>query len=305
MASLPSRFTELMPGLRARKGSNGYATVLLHFSADPDGRTAEQRQMGLTKSAYLREHCLDFTSRAGKPVFGEDYDPSVHEDPTVFYNPQLPLWVGLDFGYHHPAASFHQLHGDGGWWILGELMGEDKSLPRFLEEDFLPYLNTNFPAEGPKKRIVIYGADPAGKQVSDKSEHTSFTICQNYGIYPLSKKSPIDEGLTLIRQGLRRTVEGKPGLKIHPDRCPVLCEAFQGGLVYEEQKPGRPDKETPKKDGYYEHLVDTVRYKAVNSQTLYTAKPKAEVHEPGEVGKFLETQRKPKRTADNDYGVWG
>lgn len=296
-----------LPGLKVRKGRNGYATVLLHFSADPDGRTAEQRQQGLTKQAYLREHCLDFTSRAGKPVFGEDYDASVHEDASIFYVPDLPLYVGWDFGYHHPAVSFHQLHGDGAWWTLGEIMGESKTLARFVEEDFFPYLKSYFPASSSKKQTILYGADPAGKQVSDKSEHTSFTILHNYGIYPLSRKTPIDEGLTIIRQRMKATKDGKPGYKIHPDRCPILCEAYQGGLVYEEVKPDRPEKELPKKDGWYEHLVDTVRYAAVNALNLFASKPKEATPEKSEMGQLIDKVMvgKKRRHNDPDLGVYG
>lgn len=301
-----SNFVERIPGLLSRRGSNGYTTVLLHYSSDPDGRSAEQRRQGLTKQAFLREHCLDFTSRAGKPVFGEDYDSSVHEDSSIVYHSHLPLWVGWDFGYHHPAVSFHQLHGDGSWWTLGEILGENKSLARFVEEDYFPYLEANFPV-GNAKRLVLYGADPAGKQVSDKSEHTSFTILQNYGIFPLSKRSPIDEGLTLIRQAMRRTTEGKPGYKIHPDKCPILCEAYQGGLVYEEVKPGQPEKELPKKDGWYEHLIDTVRYQAVNSQNLFVHKPRVIPAEPTEFGKFVQSALKKgqKKVNDPELGAFG
>jgi hypothetical protein len=261
-------FTELVPGLEARQNPNGYLVVRLHYSADPDGKTEEQRRQGIPEDEFEREHNLSFIVKSGSPVFGE-YSPVVHTSADLDYRPGAIVWAGIDFGYHHPAVVYAQKFGDDSFWVLGELMGTDISLPVFVTNYMKPYEGMHFP--GAK---FIYTADIAGQQVTDKTEHSSFMILNNYKIYPLTRKTEINAGLELIRKSLIATAEGKKGFKLNPNRAPLLAEALQGGYAYAPPKPGFQQREMPKKDGYYDHLVDALRYIMVNAYTLWE-KPEA------------------------------
>lgn len=264
---LPSFPTEIAPGIRAWRNYNGLAGVLLHYSSDPETASQEERRLVVPgdESRYLRENELDFTSFAGKAVF-PGFDQNLHVDPNIGYLPEYPVWCGIDFGWHHPAAVFGQVGPE--LWVLGEVMGEDMTLEDFLNKVFFPYRDKIFPPSAK----WLYAADPAGRQVSDKSEHTSFAILSNHGIFPVQKKSEINEGLTIIRQRL-----GLGLMKVHP-RCRILIEGLKGGYRYPEPTPGRPEPLLPKKDGFYDHVADSFRYMCVNAISLLT--PKREEKRP-------------------------
>lgn len=290
----------IAPGMKAWRGLNGYATILCHYTADPLGAQEAVRRVGTLESDFQRENNLDFTSFAGKPVYGSVYQPQIHEDSQIFYNPDLPLWVGWDFGYHRPAVHFSQFHPDGGWWLLGEILGEDQTLPRFVEDNYFPYLHLNFPKkDGQETQLIIHAADPAGNQVTDKSEHTSFTILGTYGIFPRAKKTEINEGLTLISSSLGRQVMGKPGLKVNPVDCPITTDAFRGGYRYPEATAAVPEPRLPEKDGFYEHVMDTTRYVAVHALRLWTPKDK----KVEELTFAEKIRRNRTKMQDDDYAL--
>lgn len=286
--------TEPTPGILTWQEDNGYTAAILHFSSDPEGRDQVARQEGTSLEEYEQEHNLSFTQVSGKSVF-QEFDPASHLNPAVYYAPGIPVWRGIDFGYHRPAIVYSQCLGDGAWWALGEILGQDTSLAKFLENEVFPYEKENFPDAN-----FVTCADPAGKQVSDKSEHSSFAVLANYRIFPYARKTEINEGLTLIRNKLHETVVGRPGLLIHPDRCPILAEGLGGGYHYPEVRPGKPEPELPEKDGYYDHVIDAFRYVAVNNYTLWVAHPKAKQTEETRVDKVI----KKKHSYNFDQDDW-
>lgn len=276
---LPEQPVEIAKGIRAWTNRNGVTAVLLHHSSDPDTASLKDRRLSVPgdEARFLRENELDFSTWAGKAVYPE-YDSKLHEDSNIGYVKDRPVWVGLDFGYHHPAAVFAQIGPE--VWVIGEVMGEDMTLERFMHDVFIPYRDRLFPSD----TKWLYAADPAGKQVSDKSEHTSFSLLSNLGIYPMQKKSEINEGLTLIRQRLHLGL-----LKVHP-RCRVLIEGLSGAYRYPEPTAGRPEPAFPLKDGYYDHLQDALRYLAVNSMSLFTPKPQEKPKEKSWVRRIVERE---------------
>lgn len=291
VATLAKESQDLIPGVKAWKNFNGYAVCLLHYSSDPEGRNEEQRREGLAENDFLREHELSFESYAGEPFYGHVYDRYYHEDPSLSYIEEIPVWVGWDFGHRRPGIVVSQVYPDSQFAILGEVLGENQTLNRFVEDSALPYLHEHFPGA-----TLFHAADPAGKQVTDKSEHTSFTILHQYGIFPRARRSEINEGVTHIKNKLLAVRLGGKGLVINPDRCPILTEGFRGGYRYPESTQANPEPLYPAKDGYYEHLMDALRYIAVNVFSLWTPKVK-EQHVPSREEELL---KKAQRLYDED-----
>lgn len=252
---------EVIQGLRLYKNpGNKFTCALLHFTADPSGADEESRKSGMEDSRFAREHNLDFSSWAGKAVYA-GFNES-HVQP-VWPDPNFPVLRGWDFGFHHPACVWSQSHG--GFWVVGEVMGQDQTLDSFVKDVVLPYQAVLFP-EGPSEwKFIDYG-DIAGKQITDKSDFTSFAILSNYGIFPIGKKTAIEQGLTLIRQ---KIVSAE--LQVHP-RCRILVEGFKGGYRYPEPSVAIPDPLFPMKDGFYDHLMDALRYVVVCNYDLYQKK---------------------------------
>lgn len=267
--------TLITPGVSLhRNNHNGYVVMLLHHSADAAVAPAvREAQKMMSPERYAREYELDFTSYAGKAVYPE-FKRDIHIDHQVWFNPAIPVWRGWDFGYHRPAVVFTQVLGDGSWWILGECLGQDQTLDRFLEEQVLPYQERLFP-----NAKFLDAADPAGKHVSDKTEHTSFAILAQRRIFPYARRSEIDEGLTHVHARLQSTVVGKPGIKVHP-RCLVTVEGMQGGYRYPEPTTATPEPKVPLKDGYFDHIQDTIRYIAVNCFSLWQPRVKKKEEVP-------------------------
>lgn len=275
-------------GIQAWRNNNGFVCALLHFTADPDGATEDQRREGLDEDRFQQEHGLSFSSWAGKAVYPM-FKEKEHIKEDLWFNPDLPLWRSWDFGYHRPAVVYAQVHG--GLWVFGEVMGEDMTLDRFIDQVVLPYQDRVFPGHS----YFIDTADPAGMQVTDKSDWTSFTLLANRGIFPLAIRSEINAGLTIVRQKM-----ATGAFKIHP-RCRLLIEGFQGGYRYDEQKEGKPAPLLPKKDGFYDHLQDALRYLVTNAVSLYEAKPKKK-DEPSREEKIYRKHGKGARQLDKDLG---
>ncbi len=202
----------------------------------------------------------------GRPVFGNMFHSggqAPHVEKALKYNPFRPLLVGMDFGWHHPAAVFFQIDDKGCVNILSEHLGKEVSAERFAQ-DVWDQVQKNFPRV-PRHHVRFFG-DPAGAQRSDKGD-TTFAILAKQGIRVGHRVMPIETGLDLIRDLLREIRGSRPRLQAHP-RCKDLIKAFLGGYYYDTMRGGGVRME-PKKDGYYDHLVDALRYGLTNTLGVY------------------------------------
>jgi hypothetical protein len=207
----------------------------------------------------------------GKPVFGTSFVPKIHLGKYKF-NPYKPLIIGLDWGYHHPAAVFCQEDTQDRWIVLGELLERDKETTEFCESIW-KYINKHFPEA---KDFETY-CDPAGKQRTSKSRKSDIEIAREYKLYPICKKSEILDGIAIIRRKLGKLIAGLPALVVDEDHCPLLVEGFRGAYHYPEKTdPAQPDKLVPFKDGKYEHLFDALRYIGINKYQVMNPGPRSE-----------------------------
>lgn len=184
----------------------------------------------------------------------------------IQYNTIKPIYRSWDYGFHHPAVSFHQMDAKGRWCVLRECMGTDITIERFgqqvkqLSREWFP--NAQF-------SDIDFG-DPAGEQKSDKSEKTSVEILSSMGIFVTSKVSSYRDRQEIIGRKLCTLIEGIPSL-IVDESCKIIIDGFNGGYHYPEYKTGKVFNphlmEVPFRDGYYEHLMNTVEYFAVNMFT--------------------------------------
>jgi PBSX family phage terminase large subunit len=178
----------------------------------------------------------------------------------VEYNPEFPIWRGWDFGYNHPSCVWLQFI-NGQARVLAEKLGKEIYLDDFVkgrglgrEEGVLHYQKELF---GEKVNYKDF-CDPHGSDESDKGK-TSVDILNEFGIYPLHRRTRIQEGIKAIK-GLMDTKEvesGEANFLIHP-RCKNLIEGLRGGYHRED------GAEDPAKDGYYDHLMDAMRYVLVH-----------------------------------------
>jgi len=203
----------------------------------------------------------------GKPGFTPDGTPfyagfkeRLHKK-KLNYIDSRPLIRSWDYGFHHPACSFHQIDAKGRWLILREVMGTDVTI-----QEFGNLIKTLCNEWYPGAQWEDYG-DPAGNQVSDKSEKTSVEILASMGIDVTSKVSTYRERKEIIERKLATLIDGMPSLLVD-ESCKTIVDGFLGGYHYPIRKPNQgfnPNvHEVPYRDGFYEHLQNSVEYFAVN-----------------------------------------
>jgi hypothetical protein len=202
----------------------------------------------------------------GKPVYAPPFDFTKHVDAIAPY--RMSLARGWDFGYHCPVVTWHQFprcrHGKIHWAILHEYIGRD------LESEELAMIvmdqtQIRFP-KIPRDYILDAG-DHAGAQVGEKGPGPIVRLRKKpYDLLFRHRAMPnIDPGIALIRDALRspRCKCGDPALIV--DRsCRHTIDAFAGGYHYPNNKTGREISPKPVKDGFYDNVMDSIRYAGEN-----------------------------------------
>ena len=234
----------------------------------------------------------------GKPFY-QGFIERIHKR-QLSYNTEKVIYRSWDYGYRHPACSFHQIDAKGRWLILREVMGTDITIEKFGN-----YIKTMCKEWFSNVKFEDYG-DPAGEQVSDKSEKTSVEILASLGIFVTSKPSTYRERKEIIERKLATLIEGIPAL-IVDEGCKVIVDGFLGGYHYQVRKPGQAFNpaifEVPFRDGYYEHGMNSMEYFAVNQFTGAETKKDLSRITHKVVGPFKDVQITVSNEEDN-YGKY-
>lgn len=184
----------------------------------------------------------------GDPVVRQ-FNRKVHTSNEIKWQGKT-AYRAWDFGYNHPAVLLCQISKRGHLEIVGERMGHRIEIAQFIPEV------SKFTSELAESAYDTedYG-DPAVKQHKDTGD--ALAILANAGIRMRFKRTPFDLSLKLLRSRFELLIDGKPAITIHP-RCRILIEGLGGGYHFKE------DGVTPKKDNYYDHLIDALRYMVWN-----------------------------------------
>jgi len=213
--------------------------------------------------------------RADRLVFAE-FDTARHVAP-VAYNPSLPLYRTLDFGYANPfVCLWVQVEGE------DELTQDSKAPPLAASVSERPPPHADVDLSRVRLRVVaeyvareraiadhageIAARDPGpvfatfGDQAGwQRSDVTGTGACQelaHLGIRVRTPRAGILEGVELVRRLLKPRAGGAEGLVIDPS-CRWLTRAFQE-YHWDESPDGRRS-ERPAKDGA-DHPIDAMRY---------------------------------------------
>jgi hypothetical protein len=209
--------------------------------------------------------------RADRLVFA-DFDPARHVAPAA-YDPALPLYRALDFGYANPFVCL---------WVQVEgkcrvqnaecrtkdpkdketadvdLSGvQVRVLAEYVERERPIGDHVRVMRERDPGPVAATFADPAGWQRSDTTGTGPCQELERAGIRVRTPRAGILEGVELVRRLLKpRPAAAGPGLVVAPS-CRWLVRAFQeyhwGGL-----RDGTL-AERPAKDGT-DHPLDALRY---------------------------------------------
>jgi hypothetical protein len=222
----------------------------------------------------------------GTAVYGRVFSRSIHAREIEFM-PDYPLIESWDFGQKHPAVTWHQFLPWGHWNILGEYMGTrqfiDEAVPAVaqMRAELFPGLSTirvccdpagaDKQGHGIRQTAVdvlnahlrmLYGADVGARFVTGANRPEKREYC-----------------IQQISNHMSHLVQGRPALVVHP-RCEITIDGFEAGYIFDDRvlaHAAMPNIRKAKKDGYYDHLQNTVEYAALTygsapAQTLDTSR---------------------------------
>jgi hypothetical protein len=184
----------------------------------------------------------------------DEFDPAIHVQ-QLDYDPNLPLFRTLDFGFVNPFVCL---------WI----QVDEQGIVRVIDEYIRSRATVDVHAEEIKSRtpvgegqVAATFCDPAGKSVNDVTGTSIVRELRTLGIITRFRRSGILEGIELIRRAIRAG-DGKRRLLISSS-CQRLIEAMRC-YHYPESGSRTGAGELPLKDGLYDHPIDALRYFFVN-----------------------------------------
>lgn len=151
-----------------------------------------------------------------------------------------------DFGYGRPACLWCQVKAQGNVQVMREYLGHHVEGSKFIETVKAKTMEW-FPDA---KEFMDFG-DPAVKQQKDTGSMLS--LLNSAGILMRYTYTPFDVSMQVLRKRFESIIDKEPAILLDK-RCAVLKGALAGGYHFKK------DGVTPEKDGYYDHLVDALRY---------------------------------------------
>jgi hypothetical protein len=189
-------------------------------------------------------------------VVFDEFDPDRHVR-QVDYDPNLPLYRTLDFGFVNPfVCLWIQVDADGLVRVIDEYVRSRATIDVHATE-----IKQRTP--GGEERVAATFCDPAGSSVNEVTGTSVVRELRTLGVVTRYRRSGILEGIELVRRAIRAG-DGKSRLVISP-RCQRLIEALQC-YHYPEIGTAAAGGELPLKDGLYDHPIDALRYFFVNYQ---------------------------------------
>ena len=218
---------------------------------DPDLLEAKQT---LTREVYDQEFKGEFTALSGR-VYG-DFSRTSHVGNHP-YNPMLPVYLSLDFGYRMPAAIFFQTgsignRGDDHVFIIDEILHEKNLKISKLCEAI----------QAKQYRVARVFGDPAGYQLQSSVGMGEADLFRQITGWPVISRRDkysrsIQPGISHVRQFMMSADGTK---RLHIDhKCTGIVEDLES-YRYPEHKEGSNLKNEPLKDGYHDHGCDSLRY---------------------------------------------
>ena len=196
----------------------------------------------------------------GMPIYPEFNWDTHSVDYFIEPDPNLDLWVGIDFG-RTPAAVFAQQGVDTQWKFIDEIITENMGAVAFAEilgnklrKDFRGY------------SVHIFG-DPAGDERTQVDDRTPFDVLFAAGIdaIPSPSQDPVIRREAVAKQFTRMTYTGKPGVIISP-KCKVLRKAWNGNYKYRRmQVAGEERYENKPLKNRFSHPAEAAEYLLVGA----------------------------------------
>jgi hypothetical protein len=253
-----------MEGLDPKDGvspfDNGWVVFKQPSGRSPDAENIQNLPAGYydtqgRSDEYIRTFIdgLYGHSLAGTPVY-KYFKPDYHiskQGLQAIRGSTRPLIVGMDLGLT-PAAVIGQMDSRGRMLVLGEAVGFDMGVQRFIRTKLKPLLNEKF--AGIKVQIVC---DPAGKQRQQGDEKSTVNLieAEGFSVIPASTNA-IAARLNAVDDYLMRNTDGDAAFLLDPS-CTALKAAMMGGYRF-HPKTGNIEKSK------HSHVAEALQYLALH-----------------------------------------
>ncbi len=209
-------------------------------------------QMRRSSRAGFESEMLCLRPSLENAVFAE-FDLDLHVK-SVDYDPNLPLYRSLDFGFINPFVCL---------WIQADDIGTVRVIDEYIRsratiDTHAQQIISRTPCA--EAAVAATFCDPAGAGVNDVTGTSAVRELRARNIKVRYRRSSILEGIELIRRAIK-SGDGQSKLVISP-RCAKLIEALR---CYHYPESSAPD-ELPLKDGIYDHPIDALRYFFINHE---------------------------------------
>jgi len=210
----------------------------------------------LTLETYDQEYEARFTNFSGKCF---NFSRSTHCIKGLKYNPKLPVYCSIDFGYRMPAVGWYQVESN------------DKGKDTIYQIDEIAH-EANIKTEDLADRIrrkkypvEAYYGDPAGGGVQAQSGIGDIEIFKRKGMIVRFRTDTVSRnivnGVSHVRSWFE-DADGNPHFFVS-DKCKGSIKSYDN-YRYPERKEDQRVKEEPHKDGIHDHSADQLRYFIVN-----------------------------------------
>ncbi len=224
------------------------------FPKGEDDTFLVERKRNMSKELYDQEYGSKFTSFEGR-VYPFDRKLDMGDFP---YNPNLPTFCSIDFGYRQSATGWFQtsrINGINHTYMIDEILHE-----RNIKTDELADRIKSKPYN-----VLRYYGDPAGSQVQGQSGLGDIEIFRRKGIIVNSVRDKTSRSIASGVSHVRGFMENANGERFfHLDnKCTNMAIDLEN-YRYPEAKEGKDLKNDPIKDGMHDHGCDMLRYYYIN-----------------------------------------
>ena len=225
--------------------------------AFPNGKSDQflvERKRNMSTELFDQEYGAQFTSFEGR-VYPFDRNLDVGYYP---FNPRLPVFCSIDFGYRMPSVGWYQTYRVNGEWHIN--MIDEIAHKTNIKTDELAEMIKAKPY-----RVTKYYGDPAGLQASSQSGIGDIEVLKKKGI---NVNTITDKASRSIYAGInhvRSFIENANSERyLHlNNNCIGMAEDLES-YRYPEAIDGKDLKTEPLKDGYHDHGCDQLRYFFIN-----------------------------------------
>jgi len=302
---------------------NKFYVLMLHYSCDKDKdperdgkKWYDKEREGAPKAVWSKEYEIDFTTKAGKLVYGPEYcdfNTDVHF-VNSFDVDDCELFMAMDFGQRNPnCALIGALTRDNRVYIIDEYY--NPSIPSVASREMFDkfgYLMHGYSSSlniGQKKILAdntfqekVIDPSTAHKNRTKiiEGEEVEYSVIEDFDDngWEFSKASnDWDAGVTRVREYMTIDETGEPFLTIFEDKCPNLSweirhYRYQENTEKTDRLKNEPEKPVKKND----HGMDALRYLMMTRPT----KPKTAEKKLTKIQKDIQQLLRPKIINDFD-----